>query len=278
MQSVPTTPPLLMAIHPASGMGNQLFMVAALMHFAKKHGYHPVFWDRCQEQWEHHHSVFDIHAMLAHIRIITETERTSLDWTTTHFGESFTFISPPELPNTHIKLVGYFQAHAYVPRDFPTVPAPPRLATELIGTPWHRTFFLHVRRGDYLHPANAHHNVQLTEYWRTCLSEMSVGLTCFVVSDDMEWCQQHLINEIGAALCERFKWTWCPNTCSDVETFFWMTLCDAGGICANSTFSWWAAWYLKQRCGTTSVFMPRVWGLPPLPPAQDLHPPWAKQR
>jgi hypothetical protein len=189
----------------------------------------------------------------------------------------FTYNPLPHSGGRNIKLEGYFQSDLYGPSTFPTPPSPPALSAELIPHRWSNTFFLHVRRGDYLHPLNAHHAVDLTEYWRTCLREMPAECTCFVVSDDMAWCRRELVGIVGD--CWKGEWLWCPEGLSDVETFFWMRACGKGGICANSTFSWWAAWYLRRRMGSeATIYMPRIWGYPPLPTTRNLHPAWALVR
>lgn len=264
------------AIIPTSGFGNQLFMVAALLGYAEQHGHTPVFWDEPSSSWEHKGSQFRIKAMFPHIRVLTAAERTH-PWTVVREQPEkvFTYASLPHIPG-NVKLEGYFQSDFYGPSTFPTPPSPPLLTPALLALPWHTTFFLHVRRGDYLHPSNSHHVVELRDYWRQSLTTMDPNCTCFVVSDDMEWCQKELVEIVGDAW--KGQWAWCPTECSDVEAFFWMQACDVGGICANSTFSWWAAWYLVRRIGpTVCCFMPRQWGTYPLPPTTHLGPAWAKQ-
>ncbi len=275
---------LTVAINPSSGMGNQLFMMAAALGYAEQHGGTVVFWEEPHSSWEHKGSAFRIRDMFPHIRILTEKERQETWVTITQPWDAiFTYIplpSPPPPPppssNNRIKLDGFFQSDLYGPSTFPTVPLKsPLNATEFIAHNWRSTFFLHVRRGDYLHPANTHHVVDLQDYWRKALRYFDPAKhTCFVVSDDMAWCQENLRRIVGSAWTG--GWLWCEPHLSDVETFFWMTACEAGGICANSTFSWWAAWYIRRRVATPVLCMPETWGYPPLPPTRDLHPDWAK--
>jgi hypothetical protein len=92
---------------------------------------------------------------------------------------------------------------------------------------------------------------------------------CYVASDDIEWCRQELPRQFEAV------WLFCPEHLTDSETLQWMALCGLGGICANSTFSWWAGYYLHQQFGASAtICMPAEWGKPPLPPARDIHPDW----
>lgn len=268
----------LVAINPTSGLGNQLFMMAAALGYAERWGYEPVFWEEPTSSWEHKGSAFRVRTMFPHIRVLTAADRVG-EWVI--MKESwegiFTYTPLPNAAGKNVKLEGYFQSELYGPSTFPTHPSPPSLCAELIAHRWSRTFFLHVRRGDYLHPANAHHAVNLAEYWRTCLRAMPQDGVCFVVSDDMAWCRKELVGIVGDAW--QGEWLWCPAELSDVETFFWLRACDRGGICANSTFSWWAAWYVQRRVGNgaskASLYMPRTWGFPPLPPTPNLYPAWA---
>jgi hypothetical protein len=265
----------LVAIQPASGMGNQLFMMAALLGYAERYGYEPVFWDEPGSSWEHQGSAFRVKEMFR-LRVLSEAERQG-SWTVLKEPwEANYFYNPLPCPSPcdNIKLEGYFQSDLYGPSKFLTPTSPPSLRPELIAHDWAKTVFLHVRRGDYLHPANRHHAVNLTEYWRSALARIPSAIqTIFVVSDDMPWCRKELVGIVGDAW--KGDWLFCPEV-SDVETFFWMRACH-GGICANSTFSWWAAWYVRRRVGAQAfVAMPKVWGTPPLPPARHLHPTWAQ--
>ncbi len=267
----------LVAIAPTSGLGNQLFMVAAMLGYAERHGHTPVFWEEPCKSWEHKGSQFRIKAMFPHIRVLTDAERAQ-PWTIVreHPQRVFTYEPLPAL-HGNVKLEGYFQSDFYGPSMFPTPPSPPSLTAALIPHNWVNTFFLHVRRGDFLHPANAHHAVDLTAYWRQCLAAMDPTWTCFVVSDDMEWCQRELVGVVER-VGWKGEWLWCPAECSDVETFFWMRACGKGGICANSTFSWWAAWYIQRRVGNAAkLYKPRTWLTNSTLPTSHLYPSWAKQ-
>lgn len=255
---------MIVAIQPSSGMGNQLFMMAALLGYAERYGYEPVFWEEPKTSWEHKDSLFRVKEMFR-LRVLTEEERKG-SWTVLKEPAEAAFSYTP-LPhmNGNVKVEGYFQSDLYGPSTFPT-PPPPSLRAELIAHDWSKTVFLHVRRGDYLHPANAAHAVDLTEYWRKAVSFLRED-TLFVASDDIAWCKAELVGILGW----KGKVLYAEGL-SDVETFFWMTACS-GGICANSTFSWWAAWYIRRRLGASAIVtMPKAWGFSS---TKDLYPAWA---
>lgn len=254
----------------SGGFGNQLFQIAAMLGYAERTGRTPVFFEPPPIPKEHARSAFRIRDMFPDIPLLKH----AVSWEILKEASEdvFTYKSLPNVVGEHVLLEGYFQCPAYGPkqRRLPLPPAPKQLHPALIPLPWHDTFFLHVRRGDYLSPYNRHHCVDLLEYYRTCLKRMNPAWTCFVVSDDIAWCKQNL-KDLWKGPIE-----WCPEECTDEETFFWLTAAERGGICANSTFSWWAAYFQQKRDGVPgSIFMPTPWGLPPFPPVRDLYPDWA---
>jgi hypothetical protein len=258
------------SIKPGGGFGNQLFQIAAMLGYAERHGHTPVFIERPQIGREHRGSAFDIRGMFSKIPLLTK----AVSWEVIKepADAAFSYIELPGYADENVLLEGYFQSERYGPVGGLPIPAAPvRLLPALISNNWSATFFLHVRRADYLHPANTHHRIDLGAYYRACVRRFPAGATCFVVSDDMAWCRAEMVRVVA----ER-RLLFCPEEASDAETFFWMTSCAAGGICANSTFSWWAAAFVHRLWGSSALIcMPAVWGRPPLPPARDIHTPWA---
>ncbi len=194
-----------------------------------------------------------------------------MDWTRLkeNINDCFTYLTLPNVEG-NVMLDGFFQSPMYFPTSLRVScdslhVLPP---VSLLLNDWSNTFFLHVRRGDYLNVWNRHHNVNLMDYYKRCLSQF-YG-TCFVVSDDIAWCKKELKNVYPNIL-------WCPESCTDAECLYMMTLCKKGGICANSTYSWWASYILKQAVEDARIYMPATWGHPPMPPVRDLYPVWAIQ-
>jgi hypothetical protein len=251
------------SIKPSSGMGNQMFQVAALLGYAERYGHVPVFLEEPNPSTEHPETAFRADVW-SKIPVRPELQQES--WVSLPL-KTFVYESPPYVA-ANILLEGYAQCEAYGPSKLPTFT--PRLSPAMIPLAWHSMFFLHVRRGDYLHPANAHHAVNLWDYYRRCLREYRPYTPCFVVSDDMEWCRQNL-PEVDS----RRNWIWCPPL-PDTEVLFWMSVCEKGGICANSTFSWWAAklgWNSRKK---GRYFMPATWGTgSTFANTRDLYPSWA---
>ncbi len=251
----------------SDGFGNQMFMVAAMLGYAERYGHQPVFLEEPRVSKDHSSSTLFLRDFFPQIPVRPDLQ--SHAWTVLRepAEAAMTYIDLPNISG-NVCLQGYFQSERYFPRQgIPhTLPVPPNLcADSLFANDWSRTFFLHIRRGDYLHAANRHHQINVESYLRTCLPFYSSDFTCFVVSDDIDWCEQTLPTWFSR------PFLFCPAGTTDSETLFWMSLC-AGGICANSTFSWWGAYFQKRGY---RVCMPTPWGTSPLPEARDLIPAWA---
>lgn len=118
-----------------------------------------------------------------------------------------------------------------------------------------RSAFLHIRRGDYLEYPHIHY-IQQIEYYNSCVMRLleHVGFqglqTIYVVSDDMDWVRSQPFFQ-----CSLFT---LYDSKDELMTLALMSLCKAGAICANSTFSWWGA-FLGAHANRASVFVPKQW-------------------
>ena len=245
-----------------SGLGNRFFQVAAMLGYAHRHGHTPVFVASCILDNPSHPGPYGIADLFPAIPFVEE----SLEWTFVDELEEFTY-SPFPFRSGNVKLRGSFQSHLYFPPSpipCPTLLAPTKRVTD--------TYFLHVRRGDYLHPLCAHHHVSLTEYWRRCVALLPSTARLLVCSEDMEWCKAELPRLLSAVKAHQWRFL---DPCDDAATLSAMIGCEAGGVCANSSFSWWAAYWLTGKNPTSRIFMPGTWGHPPMPVARDIWPPWA---
>jgi hypothetical protein len=246
----------------SSGLGNRFFQVAAMLGYAERHGHTPVFVEAFIGDNPSHPGPYGILDLFPSIPILRE----SVEWDTIKEVEEFTYRPFPSCTG-HVRLLGSFQSHLYFPTS--PVPCPPLLLPKRVAAD---TYFLHVRRGDYLHPLCTHHRVSLDAYWERCLSLIPVtDATQFLVcSEDMDWCKAELPSRLSSVAPQ--QWRFLPP-CDDAATLTAMIGCEAGGLCANSSFSWWAAYWIQNTA--KRVFMPGTWGHPPMPVARDLWPPWA---
>ena len=116
------------------------------------------------------------------------------------------------------------------------------------------SIFIHVRRGDYL-ALSFYHYVQPISYYENAykllLEKNSNFDKIFILSDDFAWVkeQEFFINLLNKEYYE---------SNNELEALSLMSLCEAGAICANSTFSWWGA-FLGAYKFNNPVFVPKKW-------------------
>lgn len=160
---------------------------------------------------------------------------------------------------------GHFQRIGYVQRAGNRVHTlfgePPKIARTLDDVSSHiitdESMFIHVRHGDYIK------NVQTSpEYYIE-----SLQLPIF----DWLLIRNIYVFAYGVSEIEHYVKTWkeiVPTSCRivivdssmltcDLDQFYAMARMRYGGICSNSTFSWWAAWL--NVSGDKQFAMPHPW-------------------
>jgi hypothetical protein len=250
----------------SDGLGNRFFQVAAMLGYSEKYGHMPVF----VKEWinsTNHVGPLSIQDYFPEIPTI----KLESGWLLMEEpnGASYTYLGLPNADN-NVNMKGYFQTEKYFPKG---VKRPAVLSG--LESQYADFAFLHVRRGDYLLEVCKHHYVDLTKYYRYALAGFANSTTRILVcSDDIDWCRKNLVTLYGD-LISKDRWEFLPSTASDFDTLRAMTACGRGGICANSTFSWWGAYWNVGRGRTGFFTMPGTWGYPPLPPVVDIFPEWA---
>lgn len=103
------------------------------------------------------------------------------------------------------------------------------------------TISLHVRRGDYLLPQHSHFVKLDTSYYEMALHSLNIdkkNCQIMVFSDDMSWCKNNL--------CKLHNNIHYIENNIDFVDICLMSLCKHN-IIANSSFSWWAAYFNKNQ-------------------------------
>src|SRR6185312_6526032 len=78
----------------------------------------------------------------------------------------------------------------------------------------------------------------------------SSATSVIICSDDISWCRSTFLSEEYPHL----KFIFCTET-SAIQTLCIMISCNRGGICANSTLSWWGAYLGLGK----HYFLPEPW-------------------
>ena len=140
--------------------------------------------------------------------------------------------------NSNICLNGYFQNEEY----FPSEELIPTIKTSYYPD----TYFVHIRAGDYI--GSQEFGLDLVEYYKNCFSLLAPNVKYIVFSNDNGYADTYM---------KQFGVNYTLSDKQDqVETLIEMANC-AGGICANSTFSWLGGLFQGSTRG--QIFMPSIW-------------------
>jgi hypothetical protein len=103
-------------------------------------------------------------------------------------------------------------------------------------------WFIHVRLTDYVyHNKRDMHFIDLNDYYKECLRKINRNDRIYLFSDDT-------LSNVKKyyPFFEEYEHIEHVNEKNELIAFYMMMKCGKGGICANSTFSWWAS-YLNDN-------------------------------
>ena len=221
------------------GLGNQLFQVSSGYGIAKKHNLILILVSDYQKESFPHQEEVDTYTktLFSTFRIIHKDHLPELP----HYYERDNvqcFRYNETLEDT-MYIDGYLQTDKYF-KEY-------RQEILSLFKPYDlhlNSYFIHVRRGDYVNCKL--HYMDLNDYYQRAiayLEERSPHSHYYIVSDDIPYCQQY-------ALFEPLN-----KTFVDDLAFSIMTSCK-GGICSNSTFSWWGSYLIDRE---KIVIFPKQW-------------------
>jgi hypothetical protein len=224
----------MLTVQLQGGLGNQLFQLAFLEHISKKTGRELFISSLNSPQTVHSREQYfetifknwKSYSKHIHCRNLYENSKLSI--------QSYTVGDFPTC------FVGYFQRYEYVDSvrdnfinrlsfDYTIIQKYPDI---------HKKIFIHVRGGDYRQ--KAFHLVDLTNYYKKCI-EMCSGEEFVIFTNDIPYANELLPNI--PIISE-----------SEVDSLLLMSKCK-GGICANSSFSWWGAYLNSNRM----IYLPSRW-------------------
>ena len=259
-----------------SGLGNRLFQHAAAAGLAERWGKSLRFAiDRCTES--PHGALGTVFRMYPHVPVIDSSgfymeikERPRGYYEFVDLGDA--------VPRGNIVLQGFRQSPGYFPKNPGGLTPNWDSALGPLVRNWiekdagldpaeqARTVSIHIRLGDYL--KLPHHQIDLGKYYGEALQRVKRGMRLHLFSDEPERCAAHFASFANAhgILFSVAK------TRSDVESLYEMSLCLGGNITANSTFSWWGAWFAHEK-GSPWATYPNNWGQG-MPTPTHLIPEW----
>ena len=200
----------------------------------------------------------------------------------------FNSISVINLVNKNVSLLGYFQSYKYFEKEFNTICKVINLENQKLNiinkTDFKNRFIentisMHFRMGDYKHIQHIH-PIMTYKYYEESLFYIK-NIYPKKIFNIIFFCEDEDIDAVMQTI-ERLKvefpqyiFTRCDNTLPDWEQQLLMSCCNHN-IIANSTFSWWGAYFNSNT--EKIVCYPSIWFGPATNhDTSDLFPPnWIK--
>jgi hypothetical protein len=130
-----------------------------------------------------------------------------------------------------------------------------------------KTVFLHVRLGDYT--ILPHHQIPILQYYARAMAAFSEDTRFLVFSDEPDDARElPLFHTDSNDRCV------FVDEQDEYKTLFLMSLCS-GAITANSTFSWWGAYFARRGKEGFKTYMPNKWMATCQEPTDGIYPAWA---
>uniref|UniRef100_A0A6C0K869 Glycosyltransferase n=1 Tax=viral metagenome TaxID=1070528 RepID=A0A6C0K869_9ZZZZ len=254
----------------SNGLGNRLFQFANAKNMADIWSMPLVFAMNYVLPSEHG----DFESIFKMFPLIPKVWKAEPQLCVEHNGVSaFQYIPlPPNQPSDTVLLKGSWITAKYLPETMEpnwkfAVPG----SEELLER-WNlsskeqqeKTVFLHVRLGDYC--VLPHHQVPLLGYYAKAMAAFPEDTRFLIFSDEPEKARTLPVFHGQPCVFVSEK--------DELKSLYLMTMCS-GGITANSTFSYWGAYFGRERLGETyKCYMPSRW-MATDEKTEDLYPSWA---
>ena len=222
------------------GLGNQLFQIAFLDYVSRVNSAIPLIENTKQVSTHTQISYFD--TIFKNWKC---SEKHDVKFDSIIYEQNLKPVDTKIDNQQNIKYFGYFQNYSYI---FPTFVETLDFSCSLPMLEKYpnieKCVFIHIRGGDYLTNSNIH-KVDLSFYYTKAISMFPIDTKFVIFTNDKEYAEsKEFLKNINYEYIEE----------NEVDSLFLMSKC-AGGICANSTFSWWGAYLNKNR----KLILPSNW-------------------
>lgn len=277
-----------------AGLGNQLFMIFALISYAIDHGlkdykilsYPTRTMNGTQTYWDSILGGFKEMVMSNVLKTQNPDENPIIQNVEYEKYEEPQFAYeqlPHELAYKNVMLKGFFQSYKYFEHNFNKIKEimqwEQKLAEvkdELLPFVQKKTIAMHFRIGDYI-GLQAYHCIKGPEYYIHTLKILERDLEKRGENIDdytiLFFCQQHddeyiakYLKVIELATKKQYNFVRVPEELADWKQMMLMSLCQHF-IIANSTFSWFGAYFSQNP--DKLVYYPKKWFGPALANKHD---------
>ena len=255
------------------GLGNQMFQVASGYGLARASGrYLVALYTPNKSQYPHQsamleytHTIFQNTPSMMITQELIQSPSVELYSEIGDISKGFQYHPDILNPEKDMLISGYFQNEEYFRayrNELLEEWKNPLLAKTLIETYTNlpHSYFFHVRRGDYVD--NPLYVIDWDNYYSRALDtileheENSENIQFYVFSNDNEFCKSYRVFNDYLKEYPQITFTLIENL-GAIESLYFMSQCGKGGICANSSFSWWGG-YLNPR-EDKMVILPNQW-------------------
>lgn len=225
------------------GLGNRLFQVASVYGIARKRGIMVL-----NPKTSRRNSHSDRNYFKTIFRRFLQKEYTFKFKMDTYRERESHFYDSNLLSEdfNYSRYSGYFQNYNYFDSYLDEL----RTLFDLPILPETRRFFIHIRLGDYVN--NNDHYVDLKHYYQTCLEiirrQYGEHVEFCVFTNQKTYAEKYLLDHLPSIRNYTF------GDSNELIALAEMSQCALGGICANSTFSWWGAMLNPRK--NKKIFFP----------------------
>jgi hypothetical protein len=244
------------------GLGNQLFQIFTLISYSlrENHNYLLPYFSFCKRK----NTYWD--TLLKNLKENT-IDYTNIQYNNRYYEKEFNYNELEVLDKKYnLLLDGYFQSYKYFVSNYEhicqlihldeikntLVPIYNNLITNS-----HTTISIHFRLGDYKNLQDFH-PIMTYEYYYKALKFLIKSNEHYNVLYFCEELDKSIIEIIIFRLKKQFiniEFIQCPFDIKDWQQMLLMSLCD-NHIIANSTFSWWGAYFNHRE---KKVCYPSIW-------------------
>ena len=263
----------VVTIHLMGGLGNQLFQIFTCISYGIQHGHRiilpytdvlitgisrPTYWNTMLKTIKHFTNFNNKEYSIKRLSQIS-----------TYNEPGFKFSAIPLFDVAELRLFGYFQSPKYFQDHYTTICDLMNLPNQIISLKQKyshyfeenkRTTSMHFRLDDYKQ-IQEYHPLMPVQYYQSALSYILMSQQK-ADHNILYFCQEsdnEDVNKMMKIIKRRFSdinFIKVDDTISDWEQLLLMANCD-NNIIANSTFSWWGAYFNQnaKKC----VCYPNIW-------------------